>query len=124
MIGQGYVEFKEKTKTGKSNVDITEFEGNICLAMEFGIDDSVLAFNPKCTALGMFDKEDIHRSFKCTFINNDIICPPDLNTADQLIYASKVLSRKGGYSPLLKRLVIAGSLIKGAFDDSILWQKS
>lgn len=123
MTGQGYVEFKEKITTGKTPVDVSEFEGKICLVMEFARDGGVLALNPKGTALGMFDKEDIFRSFKCTFVNSEIICAPGLNMVDQILYSTKVLNRNGGYSPLLKNLVIAGSLIKGEFDDSILWMK-
>ncbi len=68
----------------------------------------------------MFEKSDISTYFRCQVVG-DIVCPPDLNHIEQMIYSAKVMNRKGGYGPLLKRMVIAASLMKGKFDDSILF---
>lgn len=90
--------------------------------MEFDQRGGVLALDNSATAMGMFNKEMITHSFKCSNIGN-IICPPNLNELEKMAYMTKVMSRKGGYDPKLKYLVIAASLHRNEFCDSILWQK-
>jgi len=52
----------------------------------------------------------------------EYLCPPDLNFFDRTLYINKLTSRKGGYSPLLKNMLIEMGLRSGKFDDSFLWQ--
>jgi hypothetical protein len=41
----------------------------------------------------------------------------------QAVYTMKVNERKGGYAPILREMVIAASLHRGEFCDSVLWAK-
>ncbi len=70
----------------------------------------------------MFDKEDIYTSFKCGYTNG-IVTPPDLSMIDEMMYLAKVQQRKGGYNQILCNIVIQASLMKGKFNDSLLWAK-
>ena len=90
--------------------------------LEFDKYGGVLALDNSATAMGMFDKEHITHSFKCGILG-DIICPPDLNEIDKMMYTGRIMSRKGGYDPVLKHIVIGASLHSGEFNDSMLWQK-
>lgn len=118
----GFVDIKKDATTCKGAQNPNEFIGETCAVMEFGHDESVLVLNPKGTAMAMFDKEDIRRQFKCT-VEGGAICPPNQNTIENMLYAGKCMSRKGGYNSLLKMMVIQASLMKGVFDDRILWAK-
>ena len=90
--------------------------------MDFGFDDSVLVLNPQGTALAMFDKEDVLRSFKCSYFNG-VVLPPNLDLDEKLVFHYKLTTRKGGYNTLLANMVIANSLIKGEYDDRFLFSK-
>lgn len=117
----GYAHIKPNATTGRGSLPISEFAGEIVRVMEFGYDDCVLVVNSEATGLAMFDKEDVMRSFKCS-ISGQYICPPNLDPLAQGAYIISLLSRRGGYSPVLKNMVIAGSLAKGRFYDDFLWQ--
>lgn len=118
----GFCDIKNQATTCISAIDHKEFIGKTCSVIEFASDGGVLVLNQKGTGLAMFDKEDVYRSFKCTYISH-VVMPPDLNELDQAIYMHKVMSRKGGYSPILANMVIQASLMKGEFTDNFLWQK-
>lgn len=118
----GFVTIKKNATTCKGAKNPNEFIGKDCAVMEFGVDDSVLVLNPQSTALAMFDKEDVYRSFKCSGLVGGVVCPPNLNEIDKLTYMSKALSRKGGYNNLVMNMVIQASLMKGEFTDNFLWQ--
>ena len=116
----GYVTIKKDAKTGISAEPIEQFFEVPLRVIEFAEDGGVMVINSKGTALATFDKEDVVRSFKCS-VFGDVICPPDINFADQLVYSSRCLGRKGGYNYTLFKMVVACSLAKGSFNDSILW---
>lgn len=116
----GFVHINKNATTCKGAKNPTEFISKICAVMEFGVDDSVLVLNPQCTALAMFDKEDVFRSFKCGY-SNGIVTPPNLEMLEQMMYVAKAQQRKGGYNALVRNMVIEASLMKGKFHDSLLW---
>jgi len=118
----GFVDIKFNATTCKGAINPNEFIGKTCPVMEFGHDDCVLVLNPKGTALAMFDKEDVTRKFKCSGLVSGVVCPPNMNDFEKLMYVSKCQSRKGGYNNLLMNMVIQASLIKGEFTDTFLWQ--
>lgn len=89
--------------------------------MEFG-DDGVMVINAKATGIAMFEMSDVVRSFKCGHLG-EVVTPPGLNMIDQMLYVAKATSRKGGYNHIVRELVIAASIHKGEFNDSVLWQK-
>lgn len=117
----GFVHISNKATTCKGAENPNEFIGKVCAVMEFGFDDSVLVLNPQKTALAMFDKGDVYRSFKCSY-SNGIVCPVSENPIEQMLYVSKCLTRKGGYNHILMNMVIQASLMKGKFYDAFLWQ--
>lgn len=116
----GFVQIKTNATTCKGAKNPNEFIGQMCPVMEFGVDDCVLVFNPKCTALAMFDKEDVLRSFKCGYVDG-VVTPPNLDMLSQMMYVIKAKGRKGGYDNIVCHMVIVASLTKGTFHDSLLW---
>ena len=118
----GFVTISKTATTCKGAENPSEFIGETCAVMEFGVDGCVLVLNPKSTALAMFDKEDIASSFKCSIFDG-IVTPPNLDFTQQMMYISKARNRKGGYNNLLSNMVIQASLSKGVFYDSFLWAK-
>lgn len=120
IVGFAHINKNATTCSGALNPD--EFKGQTCAVMEFGVDDCVLVLNPQSTALATFDKEDVQRSFKCGFFG-EVVTPPNLELIEQMNYIASVKNRKGGYSNLLRAMVIAASLSKGEFYDGFLWEK-
>lgn len=120
IVGYAHIDRNATTCSGAKNP--SEFIGKVCRVMEFGIDDSVMVFNPEATALAMFDKKDVYRSFKCGY-SSGVVTPPDLDILNQMMYVSKTTLRKGGYNTLVRNMVIEASLMKGKFHDSFLWAK-
>ena len=118
----GYALIKKDAKSGVSPIDINEFIGKVVRVYEFAKDGGVLVMNLNATGLATFDKIDIQSKFECTEFA-EIICPPDLEIKDKVIYTTNVVSRIGGYSDILKKMVIAASINKGKFEDSFLWAK-
>ena len=118
----GFVRIKNDATTCKGARNPNEFIGKTCSVIEFGVDDCVLVLNPNGSAMAMFDKEDIQTKFKCSGLHSGVVCPPNLNEMDKLMYISKALSRKGGYNNLVMNMVIQASLMKGEFSDTFLWQ--
>lgn len=84
--------------------------------------NSFLVLNSSDTALAMVDKEDVDYLFYCSVFNG-VICPPDINFDERLQFAVSRITRKGGYSKLVARVVIAESLLKGYFTDDFLFQQ-
>jgi hypothetical protein len=118
IVGFAHINKNATTCRGAKNPN--EFLGKVCCVMEFGVDDSVLVLNPEGTALAMFDKEDVYRSFKCGYLSG-VVTPPDLDMLGQTMYVVKAQTRKGGYNSLLRNMVIEACLAKGKFNDSFLW---
>lgn len=119
IVGFAHIKKDATTCTGARNP--SEFIGETCAVMEFGVDDCILALNPQGTAMAMFDKEDVKASFKCGY-SNGVVTPPGLNMMAQMMYVAKAQTRKGGYNNIVKQMVIAASLHKNEFNDSFLWQ--
>jgi len=116
----GFVHINKNATTCRGAENPNEFIGKTCPVIEFDSEGGVLCLNPQGTALAMFDKEDIYRSFKCGY-SNGIPTPPNLELIEQMFYITKAQQRKGGYNQLLRNMVIEGSLMKGIFHDSFLW---
>jgi hypothetical protein len=118
----GFVHINKNATTCKGAMNPSEFINKTCAVMEFGVDDSVLVLNPEGTALAMFDKEDVYRGFKCGY-SSGVVTPPNLDTISQMMYVLKAKQRKGGYNILVRNIVIESSLMKGEFNDKVLWSK-
>lgn len=116
----GYCTIRKGATTGKGD-KLDSFMGKDCRVLEFADDGGVLVINQESSSIATFDKADVSRSFKCKVIG-DIICSPELNEVEQIIYTSKVMGRKGGYNQLLKSMVIQAGLMKGKFNDTFLFQ--
>lgn len=116
----GYAEIKRDAKTGKSAIPLDNFIGKVCRVMEFTPEGDVLVVNSEATGLASFDACDVYRKFECKVLG-EILTPPEMNTVEQMVYATKVQTRKGGYNPLLKQMVIQASLMKGKFNDHLLF---
>lgn len=116
----GFAHIKKEAPSCKGAENPSEFLGQTCAVMEFGVDDCVLVLNPKSTALAMIDKEDVVASFKCGYIDG-VVTPPDLNMIEQMMYVTKAKMRKGGYNHIVREMVIAASLHKKQFNDGFIW---
>lgn len=119
---QGFAKIKKTATTCKGAKNPQDFIGKELAVMDFGVDDSVMVLNRQGTAMAMFDKEDVESSFKCGY-KSGVVCPPDLNALEAMAYVGKCQTRKGGYSPIVRGMVIVNSLMKGRFSDAFLWQK-
>lgn len=90
--------------------------------LEFSrVDGSVLVLDRGATGLASFNKEDIECSFECAVIG-DVILPPGLSEVEKIIASHNRMTRKGGYPPVVREMVIMNSLHKGKFDDDFLFQ--
>jgi hypothetical protein len=117
----GFAEISKTATTCKGAKNPEEFIGKTCAVMEFGRDGCVMVLNPLGTALAMFEKEDVYRSFRCEYVDG-VVTPPDLELFEKMSYVIKAQQRKGGYNHLLRNMVIQASLMKSKFHDSFLWQ--
>lgn len=116
----GYAEIKKDAITGRSPISLDNFIGKPCRVMEFNKEGDVLLIDSKSTGLATFDACDVYRKFECKVIG-DVLTPPEMNMVEQMIYVTKVQTRKGGYNNLLKQMVIQASLLKGKFTDNVLF---
>lgn len=108
---------------GTSPVPMDSFQGKICRIIDIAVDESsFLIIDPKATGICDIAKTHVKAFFRCSQIG-DILTPPGMDISEQMLYASKVMSRKGGYSPILKHLVIGSSLHRREFSDNVLWAK-
>jgi hypothetical protein len=121
----GYCTIKRDADCTKPGIMGTpaDWQGKDVRVMEFADHSkSVLVVSSDATKMAMFDYSDIFRQFKCGFAG-DVITPPGLDEMAKYAYAMKVQTRKGGYNPLLRGMVIQASLMKGVFNDDFLFQK-
>ena len=118
----GFADISKTATTCKGAINPEEFIGKTCAVFEFGRDGCVMVLNPLGTAMAMFEKVDVVRSFRCEYING-VVTPPDLGFIEKMIYVAKAQQRKGGYNHLLRNMVVEASLMKSKFFDSFLWQK-
>lgn len=121
METQGYAIIRHGAQ-GTSAIGLEAFYGRPVRVMEFAQDGGVLVIDSQATGLGMFDKEHVQRSFRCT-MQGHVVCPPDLDTLSRMAYVTMAMARKGGYPPIVGQMVIAASLHRGEFHDSLLWAK-
>ena len=123
MLGdiEGYCIIKQGAK-GISTIPLENFYEKRIRVLEFGHGDCVLVVNNESTALATFEKEAVKASFKCGATQTHIF-PPGLDIIQQMAYISKLETRKGGWDPILKEMVIQYSLMKGEYTDNLLWQK-
>ena len=119
---QGYALIDRDAKSGTTAGDINNFLNKQVRVMEFAKDGGVLVLDNEASAIAMFDKEDVRASFKCSE-HGEVVTPPDLDFTQKMLYTVNATSRKGGYSPMVRHLVIAASLHRGEFCDSLLWAK-
>lgn len=117
----GYCNIKKDAKTG-NGASLEKFIGKTVRVMEFASDGGVLVVSNDAQGLAMFDKEDVTHKFECQE-QGEYITPPGLDMIAQLVYITKVQTRKGGWAPILKQMIILHSLHKGQFTDTVLWQK-
>jgi hypothetical protein len=117
----GYCTISKNATTGRGS-NLESFIGKDCRVMEFAADGGVLVINSEATSLASFDKVDVYRKFECKACG-DVLCSPELDLVGQMIYATKVTTRKGGYNLLLKNMIIQASLMKGKLYDDFLFQK-
>lgn len=122
MVGDivGYVYIK-KNPVGMSAESLNKFSNKICEVIEFAVDGGCLCINPDKTALGMFDKSEIVKSFECSADNNYIL-PPNLNEFEKMVFKLKLENRKGGYDNIVKSMIIVASLHAGKYTDELLFQ--
>lgn len=121
IIG-GYALIKSDATKFITSGKITDFQDKIVRVMEFAEDGGALCVNNEATHMAMVEKEEIKASFKCIDHAN-VLCPPHMPTTEQMIYYLKVITRKGGYNNIVRNMVIAASLHKGEFTDSVLFSK-
>lgn len=117
----GFCSINPKATTCKAE-NPEEFIGQICAVFEFAADGGVLVLNPQGTALAMFDKKDVWKSFKCNIFNG-VVVPHNLNPIEKAAYAMQRITRKGGYNHIVRQMVIVASLHKGVLNDNFLFQK-
>lgn len=121
MEVKGYCTINKSATTGRGE-NLNKFIGKDVRILDFGHDDSVLVIDAEASEIAMFDKIDVYRKFECS-ISGDVICPPNTSMIEQMAYTMKVKTRKGGYNNLLRAMVIQASLMKGHFDDRLLFAK-
>ncbi len=119
---QGYCLINKNAKNFISYLPLSEFINGPVRVMEFCVDGGVMVINAEATGLATFDKCDVVRSFKCGSFG-EVVTPPGMNALEKMTYAMKANSRKGGYNYIVRQMVVASSLHKGEFSDSLIWQK-
>ena len=118
----GYALIDRDAKDVISPVPMENFKGKIVRVLEFNHRGDVLVIDDGATGLAMFDAEDVSRSFKCSQVG-EVVTPPDLDMLAKMSYVGMAQSRKGGYNRIVRHMVVAASLHREEFCDSVLWQK-
>ncbi len=113
------------TAEGISPAPLSDFHGRVCIAHEINLKTkSVLLQNPDGTALGSFDLDQIQLYFKCKDFSG-LLVPHNYNSMQALQYVGRVFSLKKNIDrnmDLVKRGIIAVSLIKGEFCDDLYFK--
>jgi hypothetical protein len=104
-----------------SPIPLEKFYKNRVRVMEFATDGGVLVIDNYASGLAMFDKKDVISSFRCEPFMG-VICPPNLTMGEKFEYYARCMNRQGGYNSIVREMVIAVSLHRGEFSDSLLWQ--
>lgn len=119
---QGFCTINRNATTCKGTNNPEWFVGKDCIVIEFARDGGALVMDWEGRALASFDKEDVYRKFECRLVGG-VVCPPEMDVLQQMVYVNKVTTRKGGYNSLLKNMVIQAGLMRGKFTDDFLFQK-
>jgi hypothetical protein len=123
MLGDtvGFVILKSDADCSKAVGDSKTWTKGIKMALEINHQtDSILLIQD--AQMGMFDFKDVDRKFECQR-QGDVLMPMGLNEMEKIMYFGYVMSRNGGYSDIAMKMVIAASLHREEFCDSVLWQK-
>lgn len=121
---QGYCMLKStNTVKGYAGEIADLLPPNALRIMDISVDgNGFLVLNGKGSALAMVEKSDVNMYFLCN-VYNGIICPPNMNLLEKMVFATSRMERKGGYNNIVASVVIAASLTKGEFTDSFLFQE-
>lgn len=117
----GYCTIRKNATTCAGTNHPEKYIGKDCRVMEFASDGRVLVLDREATGLAMFDKEDVLRKFECRELG-EFIFPPELNVIEQHVHMARLTERKGGWSHILKGMVIQYGLMKGKYNDDFLFQ--
>jgi hypothetical protein len=121
MEVQGFCLLKKDADCKHAMGDPKTWQGQMMLAMEINESTkSVLVLRD--AEMGMFDLKDVRSYFKCRK-QEFYLFPEGLNIIEQMAYMTHVQSRNGGYNEMCMKMVIASSLHKGEFTDTVLWTK-
>ena len=123
MVGEtaGFVILKSNADCKHAVGDPKEWTSGIKLALEINNrTNSVLLVQG--AQMGMFDFKDVDRKFEC-IRQGDVLMPLGLNEMEKMMYFGLVMGRNGGNNNMTMRMVMAASLHRGEFCDSVLWQK-
>lgn len=122
-IRSGFCTINPNATTGKGILPefMDKFLGQICKVMEFDSEGGALVLAVDGSALGMFESKDLLNKFECD-VEGYVILPPNLNFYEKMLYLEKLTMRKGGYSPIIGKMVIVASLHKGHYEDKFLFQ--
>jgi hypothetical protein len=120
MEVNGYVWLNKDADCRHAMGDKKVWQGSIVRAMEINEDTkSLLLIDSSATKMGMFEMTSAYSYFHCED-ESGVIIPKDLPFLEKMMYISSRLSRKGGYSLLVKNMVITMSLQKGELYDGFL----
>ena len=114
---------KKGTPNGTRNPE-KYLTGRRLRVMEFAEDGGAMVYAPDGTEIAMIEACDVTHKFKCVVIG-DYLLPENLkdDMMAQTLYIARIETRKGGYAPILKEMIIAASLHRGYFTDNVLWAK-
>lgn len=128
MIGDvvGYC-LISKTAIGQSPIDLSAFRGIPCRAFEINHrSKSVLVIDPQARGLAMFHFDQVDRMFECLTFSG-LLIPPGMNSMDAMLYVGRVFSypqNKERNMDFIRQMVVAQSLAKGEFCDSLYFNFS
>lgn len=81
-----------------------------------------LVVEPGGRAIVDVNMKDVNSWFECSAVG-EILLPPNLNFIETINEFAKRMTRKGGYSNIVRNMVIASSLHYGKFNDDFLFIK-
>lgn len=115
---------KSSDPEGYAKIEKSILDAPFLRIIDIAVDrSSFLVLPPEGNALiDIRDMNSVRSWFECTDLGV-VLLPPGLDAAKQFLEAGIRLSRKGGYNPVIRNMVIINSLRKGEFDDRFLFAK-
>lgn len=117
----------KRNAEGQSPVDLSEFRGLPCRCFEINHETkAILCINSKATGLASFDFDQIEKYFECQSFSG-LLVPPAIDTLSAMQYVARVFSypqNKKRDMSFISKMVIAASLSKGKFDDTLYFNFS